>query len=800
MIGFVDNDNGFRKACRLRCRVLCLLVYCFCAFLWGMESRAFAAESADLEPIAKARLSGNWKVAREGYREILKDAPELNIRRRAQAGLAAVQIKLAKESSGSEREKLLRDAEELCRQIQLGGVDLWFSSSVVSWCQIMILRGNMAEARATLKEQIPIFKSIEKELREQNLSVSAHSPIAGARMLLGEIYLQDAERATEQEARVKALSKALNEFATVFARYGESEWSTVASEQAEKSKLALARLGKTVQIDLGQYSGTIGKTRLRGVDRIFARGDYAQAYAKYLLNLNKFPASEEGANALWKFAVSAFHMDRPQVVEAASSYLCDRFGSKEAVAGVLRVAKACLDGGDDELAFWNYDLYLARFPQHPRAPQVLLALADLKRQVNDRVEERSYLERVVSDYPTKPAYRKALRRLAWSAYERGEYEFALEPFRKYVAVLDGANRMRAQFALGNANFELGHYADARADFKKLENFAGELQEGASEWIAKSLYRQGDCLLAQGSPSHKKGALESYLRVADLAPASKLAPKAMRMAGEVQLENDDYGAAANTFEKLAENYPDSPEGRNARFTLLSTALDMERFDLAEKTLRNMLQESREYDPEIFVLTGNRFLQAGKFALAEKSFSATLDRGEDAPTQQILYGIARAHFGRDKFADCIASLRELLRRFPNTAHYFEAKFILSKACYKNGNRQEAQEVLGDILGNARDDLLTHRANYELGCVQSEPTEKLASFQRVAILADPNQERMRPLIGRSLLKSVELYIQLGQYAEAVVSADQYLEQFPEGEHLEEIRKLRSEAEGSGGGEISS
>jgi len=108
--------------------------------------------------------------------------------RRAKAERAAecvAQLETEK-LSATAKKKLKAEALSLCSEVQLGAMDLWFGDSVVTWCRLLLLDGEWQEARDVLLGQVEILKNIEASLAEQKLPVSAISPVAGCRYLLGE--------------------------------------------------------------------------------------------------------------------------------------------------------------------------------------------------------------------------------------------------------------------------------------------------------------------------------------------------------------------------------------------------------------------------------------------------------------------------------------------------------------------------------------------------------------------------------------------------------------------------------------
>ena len=69
-------------------------------------------------------------------------------------------------------------------------------------------------------------------------------------------------------------------------------------------------------------------------------------------------------------------------------------------------------------------------------------------------------------------------------------------------------------------------------------------------------------------------------------------------------------------------------------------------------------------------------------------------------------------------------------------------------------------------------------------------LASYQRVALLTDTSKPEFRPLVEESLVKAIDLAMELGRYQDVQDSCDQYLKDFPAGDKIEVVRKAKADA----------
>jgi tetratricopeptide (TPR) repeat protein len=91
------------------------------------------------------------------------------------------------------------------------------------------------------------------------------------------------------------------------------------------------------------------------------------------------------------------------------------------------------------------------------------------------------------------------------------------------------------------------------------------------------------------------------------------------------------------------------------------------------------------------------------------------------------------------------------------------------------------------------LINKASFDLGMIQEQQGQKqqaLASFLRVALLADPNDPELRPIIEQSLVEAIKLGMDMERYQDVSDCCDQYLKLFPSSDKIETIRKYRGDA----------
>ena len=614
-------------------------------------------------------------------------------------------------------------AKKLCEEVQLGGLDLWFGQSVVTWSKVMQLKGDWDETTAVLETQLELLKQLETALEKQGQPVSLISPLAGARYLLGTCY----EHAGKKEA-------ALTQFYNVYAKYGDSEWGPEAQERAQALITEFERLGKTVKIDLGVNQAKIEESRVRVARRHFFEKQYAAAIPAYLDALNKYPESNEAVTALRELILCYIQLNDPRSTKMIAAYIGERFGKRDIAAEALLAAGKCaLDEKNNKLDWWIYDRYFDSFPKHSRASGVLYSLSALRKQAGDAQGEEDCLNRLLQNYPADSYATRAINRLAWCAYEKENYATAAIRFEQVVKCeTDPEKLLRARFALAEtyrftaaAGTDSNDWKKALESFQTLETSLTPAAEsfGVSEemialsrlFLGKSIFYQGTCLAKLG----------------------------------------EMDAAVQAFDRFLQTFPESEFAPQARLAQGSALLELKRYDSALAALAGFNETSdSKYMESVFYFRGQAFFETGQYAQS------------------------------------IQSLESLLTRWPESAFYFEAKLEQGRAYAAAGQNTEAVRALSDILNFATDDLLVHRASLELGRAQTDPAEKLASFQRVALLADAAKPEQAALIQQALTESLPLYLALNRPQDVLTDSDRLVKEFPMSGKTAELNSWRVKA----------
>ena len=757
---------------------------------------------------------GDMQGAAQAYERVLASKPGGDAERFLQSHQASLYMRQAEGSSGDDRTKALNKAAELCTKIQWGPLDIAFGNSIVTLARIERLRGQEDKAADVLKSNMDILKEIDQLIKEEGLP-SKESPMAGARFMMGEIAEKKGEAVAKDQAKrseaLAAYGKAISEYYNVFAKYGDSEWGAEAGTRARKIKALLESWGKTVNIDLGEHAQDAAKTQIKLADDFFKSQAYDKAIPEYLKVLNEYPETELSQSALGNLAQSYAAQNDTLMVKMVSGYLAERFGGKQAAAvSLLRLGKVYIDKQDAPMYERIYGDYVQNFPKDPRAPGVLFSMAQLRKKAGDEAGANEFYKQIIEKYPGDVNYIKSLREMAWGKYLAKQHAEAIPALEKYVQALQpGFDKAQAQFCIADSHKQLLQYKEALQGYNTVKSWLSPQDRNPynatasdvtknKDLLEKSIFYMGYVMARMSEPKEqipafREQARKTYEYFLNTFPKSTLAPPAMSGLGALQLDRGEFDQAVATFEKLAAAYPDSAEGKSANFSLIRSALEVGKKEIAQSAFDKMMQNKDSFSVAEFNRVGQLMLDNG---LPEQSIMAFRQvqgaTEERSHLERALFGLGSAHFAMKNYEDSTKPLEELMERYPQSGLFYDAKFILGENYRATGRTKDATDVMKDIFKYADKPALVARANYTLGMIQKEgkePDAALASFQRVALLSDAKDPELRPIVEQCILESINVAQEANRWKDAMDSVEQYLTEFADSPKVEEIRAMRAE-----------
>jgi tetratricopeptide (TPR) repeat protein len=261
--------------------------------------------------------------------------------------------------------------------------------------------------------------------------------------------------------------------------------------------------------------------------------DYQEAATWYRNYLKSFPEDADSAGTNYLLAEALF--ESHQYGDAATEYERTAYGypRNDKSATAAYAALVSYQKGEEGLAGADKDAWHKRatdagvkfaqtFPEHPDSAGVLTRAAEEIFAAGDRPRAISVSESILARQPPVDA---AKQRIAWTI-------------------------------IAQSQFDQGEYAKAEPAFVQARELAGKdekLRSDLTERLAASVYKEGE---AKQKGGDEAGAVEDYLRVARVAPESKIRANAQYDAAAGLLTLKQWDRAINVLEDFRHQFPKS----------------------------------------------------------------------------------------------------------------------------------------------------------------------------------------------------------------------------------------------------
>lgn len=632
-------------------------------------------------------------------------------------------------------------------------------------------------------------------------------------------FLGDEE--DRKQSAVRRYTQALQHDYHVFVNYAGSPWARQSGERVDGLKSTLENLtGQTVRIEVGAESRLrSGLAMITQGRTAFRQSNYAEAVERFVDGLNIRPTGDHVMGVLANLIDAYSRLEKPLYVRMLAEYIGERFGDHAmAPTTLLRIARFYYDRDDPDMYLDLYERYLQLFPNHYMASTILFMLGEQRWEVKDFEHARGYYRRVVDNYPQSGEFMRALNRIGWSYYLQDQFAEAADVFEQVAErAQPGMLRAEAKLSLADSLRQTGQYMQAIRHYRELSRWLEDrgsiyrataaAREQSERLLEQAMFFQGHCLSRVEEPEDRieefrQGAVTLFREFVTRFPRSELAPLALGSTGAVLLALEQADAAADVYDELARNYPESEAGRDARFAMIRSLLDIGQMRRAREELTAMIEDADRHTASQFLRLGRIFsesrdhpsaIRALDRAVAKLSDDAIEPDQRRAMDQRARMLLGQSHFAQGNHDETVRHVRHLIDNYPASAMFFEARFLLGRAYQSLGRIDEAVETLRDVFRQAQDQLLINRATLlfaELQAGRGETSEALASFQRIVLLENPEDPEVRPMFEQALASSVGLFVELGRWNDAVESADQYLRLFPSGADAVDVRNWRVQA----------
>lgn len=300
-----------------------------------------------------------------------------------------------------------------------------------------------------------------------------------------------------------------------------------------------------------------------------------------------------------------------------------------------RVAQVYAGGGQVDAAVAQYDAILAVAQNAGYRASIEYRAGEALLNAGQREAGLARLRTVFDTYPATSFAYQAMGQLEeagmnLSSYDRGvvafnygDYQAAIEAFNQHTTEVPLVNVPgRMYLLLGRAYREVGNPVAADVAFRTVID-----QYPQDEAFGDALLEQGRTLFLAGD---WQGAIERYLSIADTyGYLTETAAEALWRAGYLYGTNDQPAQSQQTFERLAETFPDTEQARSGLFIGASTAFAAGDYASAERMYARLsVTAEGEDQAAAYFWLGQIAIQQGNTSRANEALRSAVSAAPDS----------------------------------------------------------------------------------------------------------------------------------------------------------------------------
>jgi TolA-binding protein len=329
---------------------------------------------------------------------------------------------------------------------------------------------------------------------------------------------------------------------------------------------------------------------------------------------------------------------------------------------------------------------------------------------------------------------------AVALHKGGAFDLAVDEWEKFLKKFpDDPLAAQAQFFAGVCYLSLKdkQYDKAREAFERVVAKYPKFEQ-----LDKAYFDLGlaDYNLAQaGRGDLYAKASDAFGQLIDKFPRSAQAPEALLYRGESLYALGKKDEAVKAWSELTAKFADSPARARGLYNLGIAEQELGKQAEASATFDAFIKNYPQHElaAEVRMRKGDTLLETGRFADAERHFSAALKQREFPLADYATLRLGAALAGEKRYAEAAAAYASLPGKFPKSSFVGAATLAAGNCYYLSGNQTEARAWLGKVLAGGGEQA-AEAAHWiaRSWLKEKHPAEALAAVERALPLAEKSQ----------------------------------------------------------------
>ena len=376
---------------------------------------------------------------------------------------------------------------------------------------------------------------------------------------------------------------------------------------------------------------------------------------------------------------------------------------------ILKIAALAAAQNDLTNATASLEKYLAQFPNSPGAALAQLTLGELHLKdfmataaPGQLSAAQANFDRFIGSFTNSPLTGRACLDRGWCNWNAQQYTNSLVDFRAAAQRLPAsADLAVARFKAGDALFMLGHFAEARENYRAVTNLFAAFPEVAKSLGDRALFQILRADLELKDMADAEAALQKLLQ--DF-PASDFADDGLLLAGEAFSDCNLPEKAREVLQGFARLFPGSPLAPQAELAVARTYERGQDWPAAitnyEAWLKN--HPTNGLLPQVEYSLGLANYQAGREPDAFQIFTVFVARFPADTNAPLAQWWVADHFFRQGGTNFAAAEQnyELIFQTPawkNSALFYPAQLMAARAAVGRQDFPDAKNYLVSLLAD-------------------------------------------------------------------------------------------------------
>ncbi|MCW9708582.1 tetratricopeptide repeat protein [Fodinibius salsisoli] len=348
------------------------------------------------------------------------------------------------------------------------------------------------------------------------------------------------------------------------------------------------------------------------------------------------------------------------------------------------------DQGLYEEAIGELEQFVSHYEDHQLIPSAQLYIARARGQV-DSVNNLSYYEQFIADYPHSSSATKLLFELGKQAEGEKQYGKAIEYYQRALDLgLPKKKAAEAYYWMGETSAKAEDTEQARQYFLTLaDKFPG------SDWAPKALYARGRLFLSENKYDASTDAFEL---LKERYPNAEITRRTAMALGESYYQQERYEEAIGAFED-AMPYLDEEMKTKAVLLIAESYNYLENFDKASASYLEYINRTKGTPQERDAHYGLGWLYHKQeiYHWASDEFEKA-SKGEDELARKAIYYKAVNEKLGSRYREAMDTFRGFGERFKEGPWVEQTYYEWAITAYEVGNYSETIEVLLPLVRNA------------------------------------------------------------------------------------------------------